>query len=218
MLSTLSVDMDGFPFGSVVPYCLDRQGRPIVLISDIAQHTKNVVADPRACLTVVAGGDDVQASGRLSVLARAERVEDGLEDAAERYYRHFPASTDYHRVHGFFFVRLEPVRLRWIGGFGNIRWIAPGEFLVANPFARGQEAAIVQHMNDDHSETMRGYCRRLAGLRVAEGEVVAMAGIDAEGFDLLVAGRLVRLAFEEAVATPGEARERLVAMAKSTGG
>ena len=214
VLSTLSVEVEGYPFGSAVPYCLDRRGRPLVLISNIAQHTKNVVADPRVCLTVLAGGGDVQASARLSVLARAASVEDGLEDAAERYYRHFPTSRDYHQVHGFVFARIEPVRLRWIGGFGDIRWIEPEEFLVANPFTRGQESAIVRHMNDDHSEPMRGYCRTLAGLPVAEGEDVAMAGIDAEGFDLLVEGRLVRLAFPEPVETPADARERLVALAR----
>ncbi len=214
VLSTLSAEMEGHPFGSVVPYCLDRRGRPIVLISEIAQHTKNMAFDPRACLTVLAGGEDVQASARLSVLARATRVEDGLEDVAERYSRHFPSSRAYHQAHDFVFTRLEPVRLRWIGGFGDIRWIDPQEFLVENPFDRGQESAIVQHMNDDHAETMRGYCRSLAGLPVGEDDHVAMAGIDAEGFDLLVGEKLVRLAFPEPVATPAEARQRLVALAR----
>ena len=143
VLSTLSLDVAGYPFGSVVPYCLDRQGRPVLLISEIAQHTRNIAADPRVCLTILAGGEDVQASARLSVLARAERLEDGLEDAAERYDRHFPASAGYHQAHDFFFARLEPVRLRWIGGFGDIRWIEPPDILWPNPFSRAQESAIV---------------------------------------------------------------------------
>ena len=100
------------------------------------------------------------------------------------------------------------------GGFGDIRWIEPAEFLVANPFTRGHETVIVEHMNDDHSDTMRGYCRRLAGLSLAEDGEVAMVGIDAEGFDLLAEGRLVRLAFPEPVTTPAEARERLIALAR----
>ena len=93
VLSTLSVDAEGYPFGSVVPYCFDRQGRPIVLISNIAQHTKNLDADPRLCLTVLAGEEDVQASARLSLLARAAPVEDAIEDVGERYYRHFPMAN-----------------------------------------------------------------------------------------------------------------------------
>ena len=148
------------------------------------------------------------------MLAQAARLEEGLEDAAERYYRYFPASRGYHQAHGFLFALLKPVRLRWIGGFGDIRWIEAAEFLVANPFSRVQETAIVKHMNDDHSDTMRDYCRKLADVSVAEDEEVAMVGIDAEGLDLLVEGRLVRLAFPEPVTTPGEARERLIALAR----
>jgi putative heme iron utilization protein len=214
VLSTLSVEAEGYPFGSVVPYCLDRRGRPVVLVSEIAQHTRNIDADPRVCLTVLAGGEDIQASARLSVLARAARVEDGLEDVAERYTRHFPGSRDYHRVHAFVFARLEPTRLRWIGGFGDIRWIEAAELLVENPFSRAQETAIVEHMNDDHAPTMRGYCRRLAGLPVADDEPVTMAGIDAEGFDLRVGDRPLRVAFPVPATTPAEARERLVALAR----
>jgi putative heme iron utilization protein len=52
ILSTLSLDVPGFPFGSVVPYCLDRGGVPLILIADIAQHTRNLLADPRVSLTV----------------------------------------------------------------------------------------------------------------------------------------------------------------------
>jgi putative heme iron utilization protein len=209
------VEVGGHPFGSVTPYCLDRQGRPVILISEIAQHTKNIGADPRVCLTVLAGGADVQASGRLSVLARAERVGEESDDVAERYYRRFPASGGYHEAHDFFFAQLEPVRLRWIGGFGDIRWIEPGDLLLANPFTRAQETAIVGHMNEDHQDAMRGYCRKLAGLAVADDAEVTMAGIDAEGCDLLAAGQHVRLIFPEPVATPADARQRLVAMARS---
>ncbi|MBL4703057.1 MAG: pyridoxamine 5'-phosphate oxidase family protein, partial [Flavobacteriales bacterium] len=51
VLSTLSVKWEGFPFGSVVPYCLDGEGMPVVLISTIAQHTKNITQDNRCSIT-----------------------------------------------------------------------------------------------------------------------------------------------------------------------
>jgi putative heme iron utilization protein len=68
VLSTLSRDVPGFPFGSVVPHCLDRGGLPLTLIADIAQHTKNLLADPRASLTVTEAAEDgdVQAQARLT--------------------------------------------------------------------------------------------------------------------------------------------------------
>ena len=98
VLSTLSAEAEGYPFGSVVPFCLDRLGRPVVLISDIAQHTKNVAADPRVCLTVLAGGDDVQASARLSLLADAARLDGSpghLCNFAKGRYRLLPGRTGY---------------------------------------------------------------------------------------------------------------------------
>jgi hypothetical protein len=85
---------------------------------------------------------------------------------------------------------------------------------VPNPFTGAQEAAIVKHMNADHPAAMRGYVRRFKGLGCGDGEQVALAGIDAEGFDLLLERRLLRFAFDEPVATPAEARQRLVAMAR----
>jgi heme oxygenase (biliverdin-IX-beta and delta-forming) len=216
VLSTLSLDVPGFPFGSVVPYCLDRSGVPLILIADIAQHTRNLLADPRASLTVAetTDGGDVQAKARLTCLARAAPLAAGVEDAADRYYRSFPWARDYHRTHGFAFFRLAPVRLRYIGGFGDIRWIEPEAFTVANPFTPAQEAAIVEHMNADHPAAMRGYVRRFKGLPCAEDEEVTLAGIDAEGFDLLLGRRLLHFPFDEPVATPGQARQRLVGMAR----
>jgi heme oxygenase (biliverdin-IX-beta and delta-forming) len=162
-------------------------------------------------------GGDVQAKARLAYLARAAPLAEGLEDAADRYYRSFPWARDYHRTHGFAFFRLAPVRLRYIGGFGDIRWIEPEAFTVANPFTPEQEAAIVEHMNADHQEAMLGYARRFKDLRCGDAQEVTLAGIDAEGFDLLLGRRLLRFPFDEPVATPGQARQRLVALARGGG-
>lgn len=218
ILATVSLDVEGFPFGSVVPYCLDRQGRPLLLIADIAQHTRNVEADPRVSLTVAdeASEGDVQAKARLTYLARAERVEEAAarQEAAGRYHRFYPWSREYYQTHGFSFYRLEPVRLRYIGGFGDIRWVEPADFAYPNPFSAAQEAAILEHMNDDHAAAMRHYCRQ-HGLDTADDQEVQMVGIDAEGFDLLFGRRPLRFTFDEPVATPEEARQRLVAMARA---
>ena len=93
------------PFGSVVPYCLDAEGRPLILISRIAQHTHNLQADPRCSMLVgERGAEDIQAVGRLTLLAEARQLaEEEVAAAAERYYRYFPESADYHRVHDFDF-------------------------------------------------------------------------------------------------------------------
>ncbi|MCG3200864.1 MAG: hypothetical protein NFCOHLIN_00726 [Gammaproteobacteria bacterium] len=219
VLSTLSVDVAGYPFGSVVPYCLDRQGRPIILISRIAQHHKNLVADPRASLIVLdRGSDDVQFNGRLTCIADARRVADAeIDPAADRYYRFFPQSIDFHKVHDFDFFVLQPVKFRYIGGFGRIHWIDPARLLRPNPFSIEDERGMAAHMNADHPDIMREYCR-YAGVAVAENEQPAFAGADAEGFHLRIGARIVRFAFEQPVATGEEVRRELVALASRARG
>ena len=106
VLSTHSKAMPGFPFGSVVPYCLDAQGCPLILISRIAQHTHNLLQDCRCSLLVgERAAADVQAAGRLTLLAEARQLSEpaAIEAAAARYYRYFPDSSDYHVVHDFDF-------------------------------------------------------------------------------------------------------------------
>jgi putative heme iron utilization protein len=213
VLSTHSKKIPGYPFGSVVPYCLDGDGRPLLLISRIAQHTHNLQADGRCSLLVgERGAADVQAAGRLTLLAEARKLHDGAEidAAAARYYRYFPQSSQYHRVHDFDFWVLEPVRWRFIGGFGAIHWLEAAS--LANPFAGEAEAAMLAHMNTDHVEAIAHYVA-LAGLPASEPAL--MVGIDSEGFHLRIAGSLFWLAFPTSCNTAMEVRQALVQLARA---
>src|SRR5471032_1810122 len=157
-LSTLSKAMPGFPFGSVVPYCLDEQGRPLILISRIAQHTHNLQLDPKCSLLVgERDAEDVQATGRVTLMAEATKLVDpvAIEAAAQRYYRYFPESESYHSAHNFDFWVLAPVRYRFIGGFGAIHWL--DDVALANPFAGASETSMVEHMNEDHTKAIAHY-------------------------------------------------------------
>lgn len=215
VLSTHSQDMPGYPFGSVAPYCLDEAGMPLFLISELAQHTKNLRADPRCSFIVIGGGDDIQASARLTLVGDCTPLPEAeVEAAAARYYRYFPESFDFHRVHDFRFFGLRPLRCRHIGGFGRIHWLEPGAVLKANPFPAAAEAGIVGHMNADHGDALRHYCRQ-AGLTLPADEVPVMAGLDAEGMHLRLGARIARIAFAAPVETPLAARETLVAMARA---
>src|SRR5713226_9172399 len=112
VLSTISLDVPGYPFGSVTPYCVDRQCRPVIYISRIAQHTRNILADSRVSLTVFdsnGGLDDVQARGRLTCIADARPLGAEEEDVRERYFRYFPSARQYAQTHDFEFVWLELV-------------------------------------------------------------------------------------------------------------
>ena len=213
VLSTHSKAMPGFPFGSVVPYCLDAEGRPLILISRIAQHTHNLGQDTKCSLLVgERGAEDVQAVGRLTLLAEARQLhdEDEIEAAAQRYYRFFPQSRDYHRAHDFDFWRLEPVRWRFIGGFGAIHWL--DQVALANPFAGDSEADMLAHMNRDHAAAIAHYVE-LAGL---PGHTQAeLVGIDSEGFHLRIGQGLHWLGFPTSCNSPLEVRQALVALARA---
>lgn len=212
VLATISLDVPGYPFGSVTPYCVDYQCRPVIYISHIAQHTRNLIADSRVSLTVLEnnrGSDDVQAQGRVTCIANARPMGDeaDVRERYFRYFRYFSSSRRYDQTHAFTFFQLELVRVRFIGGFGQIYWIEPDEFMMKNPFSPTQETRIIQHMNNDHRDALRHYCG---------GEPAEMVGIDAEGFDVLRSGKKVRFAFKSPVRNMDEARQALIAMAKQS--
>jgi hypothetical protein len=158
--------------------------------------------------------EDVQAAGRLTLLAEARQLDEpaAIESAAQRYYRYFPESRDYHRVHDFDFWVLEPVRWRYIGGFGAIHWL--DHLALANPFAveSGEvEQSMVEHMNEDHVAAIARYVEQ-AGL--PQSCAAQMAGVDSEGFHLRIGQALYWLAFAQPCETPMAVRQALVAMAR----
>lgn len=212
VLSTHSQHLLGYPFGSVVPFCLDEQGHVIILISELAQHTKNVKVDARCSLLVLAEGDDIQSAARLTLLADAAIVPaNEVELIAQRYYRYFPQSQDFHRVHDFSFWRLSPIKFRFIGGFGRIHWLEPS--LLVNPFFGALETDMVQHMNEDHADALPLYCHQ-AHIDVPKNTVLTMIGIDSEGFHLRIGDKIVYIAFPQPVDSPQQVRASLVSMLK----
>ncbi len=211
VLSTLSQRVEGFPFGSVAPFILDHAGRPVILISTLAEHTRNIDADPRVSLIVQPYNPDMQVTGRVTVLGKAERLADKSE-LGPRYLRFHPQAADYFAMHDFNFYRIEPVRIRYIGGFGKIHWVEPEHYLLPPSPLAGQEADILAHMNADHGENQRAYCRHVHGV---DSESVEMIGIDADGFDVRADRTVLRFDFEAPVTDAQAARQALVALAKA---
>jgi putative heme iron utilization protein len=210
VLSTVSKRLDGFPFGSVSPFILDHAGRPVILISEIAEHTKNIDADPRVSLIVQPYSPDMQTTGRVTLIGRAERLPD-KDSLGPRYLRYFPRADAYFGMHDFHFYRLEPIKIRWIGGFGRIFWVDPSAYLGPAGNLAEAEEAILAHMNADHADSLRAYCRHAHDVEAAE---VAMLGIDPDGFDVRADARLLRFDFAESVLDGQGARAALVALAQ----
>src|SRR5712691_7816352 len=89
VLSTLSQRHAGHPFGSLVPYALDHRGRPVILVSHLAEHTRNMEADPRVSLLAHDAASDPQVGARVTLLGNAAPLE-ASDPAAARYRRLFP--------------------------------------------------------------------------------------------------------------------------------
>ncbi len=210
VLSTHSVEHPGYPFGSVVPYMLDRGGVPVFLLSHLSQHTRNLDADGHCGITIMeAGTGDIQKLSRLSAIGDIVRVDANPD--AERYFDYFPHARVYHEQLGFRFFRFEPIRFHWNAGFATARWFAAGRIIRARPFDVDVEADILAHMNRDHAGTLRNYLRR-----VTEADTDApavMIGIDSAGIDLRVGEDIYRVLLPREIETVDAARALLIEMA-----
>lgn len=210
VLSTLSKRLGGFPFGSIAPFMLDHAGRPIILISTLAEHTKNLDIDPRCSLIAHPCAMDAQAAGRVTLVGRAARMAD--KDAmGPRYLRYLPEAEGYFGMHDFFFYRIEVEAVRFIGGFGKIHWIAVEDFAPPPNDLLAAEPSILTHMNADHGHNLLAYCEHVHGVSAQQ---VEMIGVDTDGFDVRADGRLLRFDFAQAVHDAGEVRKALVDLAQ----
>lgn len=210
VLSTISRALEGYPFGSVVPYVLDQQAVPVILVSRLAEHTKNISADPRVSLLAHEPGADVQAGARVTLMGQAHRVEhpDGIR---ERYVRYFPAARDYHDKLDFDFYRIEPVTLRVVAGFGKIHWISREAYAPPANTLATEENAFIAQMNRNHARDLSDCCRHHHQRRPEKAEMI---GIDCDGFDVRADGGLLRFDFDPPVSNAMQARATLIAMAE----
>ena len=215
VLGTISLDGEGFPFGSAVTYSLDPIGRPGILIGKVTQHFKNISADPRVSLTVLGGpGRDVRSEARLSYLAKAQELSEAEDDVKERYFSYFPETRIYGENEDFVFYRLVPFKLHYMGGFNRISWVQEEEILEPNPFFGKPEQQIIEEMNTRHQPILSIFCAYFTGQKPESPEEVQMIGMDGAGFHLRFEGSIFRVNFKEFVTSSDEARDAFLAMAK----
>ena len=210
-LCTLSKKFDGHPFGSITPYLVDHDGSLLILISTLAEHTKNIQYDPRVSLITHNQNDShIQTQGRVTLVGTAKIIEN-KDSAGPRYLRYFPEAEGYFAMHDFSFYRVTPLSIRYIGGFGKIHWIAADDYLLSPYPLIEQENDVIAHMNADHADTMRRYCQHFHQIEALN---VEMTGIDCDGFDVRADEQLLRFDFSEAVLNAQQARQALVEMAR----
>lgn len=213
-LSTLSQKFDGHPFGSICPYRVDHDGSLLILISDLAEHTRNIKADPRVSMITHSQDDPhIQAQGRVTVVGEA-RLAPERTQLSKRYLRYFPEAETYLTLQDFQFYRIAPHAIRYIGGFGKIHWVNVENY-VPSPYPLIEvEDEVIAHMNADHQDSMRRYCMHFHG---QAAEQVEMTGIDCDGFDVNADGKVLRFDFVEPVLDAQQARAALVEMSRQAG-
>jgi heme iron utilization protein len=219
VLSTHSQRLVGYPFGSVMPYAPDSQGRPLLLISHLAMHARNLAADPRASLLVATdlASPGPLERGRITLLGKVEQIPEAETGALrEAYLERNPEASTWIDFADFSFHRLEPQDVYFVGGFGVMGWVDPGAYQVAaaDPLT-DSAAAILEHMNEDHADALVLYCRRYAGL---EAGAATMTAVDRLGFRVRAQvgaeERDLRINFLREVRSPEETRIVLVEMVR----
>jgi putative heme iron utilization protein len=216
-LSTLSRKRPGFPFGSLMPYALDGQGRPLLLVSSMAMHTQNLQQDPRASLLVTqseAEGDPLGA-GRVTVVGNTTVVAgEQVQEVRGLYLERHPNSKYWVDFDDFSFFRIDVLDIYYVGGFGVMGWIAAPEYSQAKADSLADAAAgILKHMNADHRDALILLARTFAGI---EAQEASMTAVDRLGFHVRLKTeegmKGVRVPFPIEVSTPAETRKMLVEM------
>lgn len=220
ILSTHSARFEGYPFGSVAPFVLDHGCHPIILISNLAEHTKNITTNPKVSLLIFAGAEDLQANARLTLLGEATKIDKTSDaDLRARYLRYLPQAAGYFDMHDFSFYRIQIHQARYIGGFGKMSWLSDvdlREGITANMALAEQETAIIEHMNADHADNLCNYCKHFHNIDAVNAQ---MLGIDCDGFDVRASSgdtsTILRFDFDQQIHDAQTARTALVAMAKA---
>ena len=212
-LATL-MPQSGDPYCSLVNVASLPDGMPVLLISRLAVHTKNILADPRVSLMLDerAPGDPLEGA-RIMLAGTAQEATDDAELLKRRYLAAHPSAEEFAGFRDFSFFRIVPRGVHLVAGFGRIVDLAPRDFLTDLAGAEAlveAEPDILAHMNADHAETMNLYAVKLLG--ASEG-AWRCTGCDPEGLDMQDDRRTLRLDFPERIATPGALRQALKALA-----
>jgi putative heme iron utilization protein len=206
----------GDPYCSLVNVASHADGSPILLISRLAVHTKNILSDPRVSLMLdERGKGDPLEGARIMLLGRAEEVgAPDLQFVRRRYLNAHPSAEAFVDFKDFSFFRIRANDTHLVAGFGRIVDLKPEKFLTdisdASALLETEQGAI-DHMNADHRDAINLYATRLVGAEPADWRCT---GCDPDGLDLQAGAQTVRLDFPQRVTGPVELRRVLVRLAE----
>src|ERR1700704_2946294 len=206
----------GDPYCSLVNVASHVDGSPILLISRLAVHTRNVLSDSRVSLMLDerAEGDPLEGS-RMMLAGRAEEAgSDEMAILRRRYLNAHPSAELFVNFKDFSFFRIRPAGAHLVAGFGRIVDLTPEQFLTdisdADALLEAEHGAI-EHMNADHRDAMNLYATKLLG---AEESDWRCTGCDPDGMDMQAGATTLRLQFRRRIVTPAALRQVLKELAE----
>jgi putative heme iron utilization protein len=205
----------GDPYCSLVNVASHADGSPILLISRLALHTKNILGDSRVSLMLDerTEGDPLEGS-RIMLAGRAEEAGgDDVTILRRRYLNAHPSSEAFVSFKDFSFFRIRPSGAHLVAGFGRIVDLRPEQFATdvadAGVLLEAEQGAI-DHMNADHRDTMNLYATKLLGAQPADWRCT---GCDPAGIDMQAGTTTLRLDFPRRIVTPAALRQMLKELA-----
>lgn len=208
-LATALTTEDGWPYASLVTVACDIDGSPILLLSALSDHTRNLDQDARASLLLedASRRANPQTGPRLTLLGRI--VPDTEPRLRRRFLARHPGAALYADFSDFRIFRMEVERAYWVGGFGQARWLDAEAILADADASRAlaeAEPGVLQDMNDQHAHLIDRFANRLLG---RGGSGWRMIAVDPEGCDLVRGTGYARLAFPHIARGGSEVREIL---------
>ena len=203
----------GAPYASLVTAATMPDGAPVLLLSRLARHTGNILADPRVSLLVGERrpGDPLEGA-RVSISGMIVQTDDPV--ARRRFLARHPAAEGYAGFADFAFWRIEATGAHLVAGFGRIVDLKASELLTevsdAAALLEAEESAV-NHMNEDHADAIELYATRLLGEPAGPWRVI---GLDPEGCDLMAGETIRRLDFPARITDPESLRKTLAELAQ----
>ena len=219
-----SLTKTGDPWASFVTYGLleagPSAGAPVLCVSHLAEHGRNLAADPRASLSVVAPGAEADplASPRITLAGIVEHpVGAELDAARAAHVAAVPAAKYYIDYSDFTVWVLRVQRVRWVGGYGRMDSASAADYAAATPDPLALVAAgAIEHLNADHADALIEMGRVLGGFPDTESAVCT--GLDRYGLDLKVStprgGAYTRVGFGGALSSADELRAATVELVR----
>ncbi|CAN3131512.1 HugZ family protein [Mycobacterium sp. smrl_JER01] len=214
-----SLTTEGDPWASFITYGL-LGGAPVLCVSNLAEHGRNLAADPRASISIVAPSTDTDplASARVTLAGRVEVPEGDEHQAARTAHLSAVAAAKYYIDYSDFTLWvLRVARVRWVGGYGRMDSTSGGEYLQAEPDPVAPRAAgAIAHLNADHADSLTAMARTLGGYPDAESALCT--GADRYGLDLRLSTprgiAYARIGYAEPIRSIDELRSATVELAQ----